>query len=354
MKLNKNFILSSVSTIEQSILQLDKLTLKGLYPVLIVVDDSMKLIGTVTDGDIRRFLIKNHNFTEVVTKAANLSPIFTRVGNSIDRKLLEQFKIVPLLDELDRVVDILTSQFMVQKTLGHVPLVINAGGIGSRLYPYTKVLPKPLIPVGENPIIDHIIQSFVNYGVTSIKVILNYKKILIRSYIDDVWSRLNISYVEESKPLGTVGGLSLLDFSQSKSPFFVLTNCDVTIDHNIESIVDYHVKNRNEITVVSVIYEDKIPYGVLEVNGDSMLSTIHEKPEKSLLISAGVYIINTSLLSLIKTNTYLDMDVFLKKVIKKGYQVGVYPIQSDHWYDMGTIDGLTKMRERIGAPISHI
>jgi dTDP-glucose pyrophosphorylase len=354
MKLNKDLIIGSFATIEESILQLDRITYKGYYPALLLMDDSMKLLGTITDGDIRRFLLKNHNLKEVVNKAANLTPFFSKVGEYLDSKTLEYYKIVPILDSSNTVVDILTPQKTPKKTLGHVPLVINAGGIGSRLYPYTKVLPKPLIPVGENPIIDHIIESFVNYGVTSIKLILNYKKILIRSYIDDVWSRLNISYVEESKPLGTVGGLSLLDFSQSKSPFFVLTNCDVTIDHNLESIVDYHVKNKNEITVVSVIYEDKIPYGVLEVNGDSLLSTIHEKPNKSVLISAGIYIINTSLLSLMKTNTYLDMDVFLKKIIKKEYQVGVYPIQSDHWYDMGTIDGLTKMRERIGAPISHI
>ncbi len=354
MNPNDNLLINLSATIEESILQLDKITYKGNYPAIVVCDASKKLVGTLTDGDVRRYLLTNHNLNEVVTKAANLSPFFSRIGEPYDRKLIEQFKIVPVLDQENNIVDILTAQQPFRKTLGHVPLVINAGGMGARLYPYTKVLPKPLIPVGENPIIDHIIESFVKYGITSISIILNYKKLLIKSYVDDVWNKLNVNYLEETKPLGTIGGLSLLDFNPSAFPCFVLSNCDVMIDYNLAPVLDYHNKNKNDVTVLSVIYEDKIPYGVLEVNKDNLLSTINEKPKKSVLISAGMYIINSALISVIEPNTYLDMDGFLQQLIAKGFRVGIYPIQSDYWYDMGTIDGLTKMREKIGAPISQV
>jgi dTDP-glucose pyrophosphorylase len=354
MTLNDILIIASTTTIEESILQLDKVTYKGNYPALIICDTSMKLVGTLTDGDIRRYLLKNHNLKENVTKASNLSPIFSRLGEPFDIKLINQLRIVPVINQEDKVVDILTTQQPVKKTLGHVPLVINAGGIGARLYPYTKILPKPLIPVGESPIIDHIIESFTKYGITSINIILNYKKILIKSYLDDAWSKLNIRYLEETKPLGTVGGLSLLDFFPSTFSFFILTNCDVLIDISFDVVIDYHNKNMNDITILSVIYEDKIPYGVLEVDGDNLLSTIHEKPKKSVLISAGIYIIKSTLISEIESDTHLDMDIFLQQITAKGFRVGIYPIQSDHWYDMGTIDGLTKMRERLVAPIVHI
>jgi dTDP-glucose pyrophosphorylase len=344
---NNNLLIYSSATIEESILQLDSITYKGYYPALIVCDAAMKLVGTITDGDIRRYLLKNHNLNGNNIKAANLSPFFLRVGEPLNKKLLEQFKIIPIIDQDSKVIDVLTFQQPKKNTLGHVPLVINAGGRGTRLYPYTKVLPKPLIPVGENPIIDHIIESFIKYGITSITIILNYKKLLIKSYIEDVWSKLNVKYLEEKKTLGTVGGLSLLDFNPSSFPYFVLSNCDVMIEHNLESIIEYHNKNYNDITVLSVIYEDRIPYGVLEVNGDNLLSNINEKPKKSVLISAGLYVINSVLIPLIEKDTYLDMDALLQIIINKGYRVGVYPIQSEHWYDMGTIDGLNKMRERL-------
>jgi dTDP-glucose pyrophosphorylase len=353
MRLNSDLYVLSNYTIEKTIQQLDKLTYEGYYPALIIVDDSMKLIGTVTDGDIRRYLLKNQSLNESITKAANSLPFILRNGDELDRKLLGQYKIVPVIDIDDVLIDIITVQKINKRIWSHVPLVINAGGVGSRLYPYTKILPKPLIPIDENPIIDHIIKYFVNYGLKNVSLILNYKKILIKSYVDEIWKTLQLSYLEESKPLGTIGGLSLLDFSPALFPFFILSNCDVLIDYNLEAILDYHVKNNNDITVLSVIYQDKLPYGVLEVNDENQLSTIHEKPQKSVLISSGIYIINTSLKNFIEPETYMDMDVFLQEIIAKDFRVGIYPIHAEHWYDMGTIEGLTRMRERMGAQLSH-
>jgi dTDP-glucose pyrophosphorylase len=353
MRLDSDLYIFSNLTIEKTIQKLDKLTYEGYYPALIIVDRSMKLLGTVTDGDIRRYLLKNQRLNEFITRAANSLPFILRIGDDFDRKLLGRYKIVPVVDMNNVLVDIITTQKIIHRNWSHIPLVINAGGVGSRLYPYTKVLPKPLIPVDENPIIDHIIKFFVNYGLNNISLILNYKKILIKSYVDEIWNKLHLNYLEESEPLGTIGGLSLLDLNPSFFPFFILSNCDVLIDYNLESILDYHTKSDNDITILSVIYQDKFPYGVLEVNDENLLSTIHEKPEKSVLISSGIYIINTSLKKFIEPDTYMDMDVFLRQMIIEGFRVGVYSIHSEYWYDMGTIEGLTKMRERMGVQVSH-
>ena len=346
--LDKDHIVDDSISINQSIDSLNKLTLKNKYPLLIIVDSQNKLKGTLTDGDIRRYLLRNQDFSLNAIDAANLNPFFFFHQNEKNQQLKQPllvYKVIPIIDKDFKLIDIISVKILSNQSLKGIPIIINAGGIGSRLYPYTQILPKPLIPINDKPIIDHIINSFVKYGIDSFQIVLNYKRQLIRSYLEDTWININFDYIEEEKALGTLGGLSLISSSHLNHPFFILSNCDVLIDYDFEKITSFHEKNRYDMTIVSVIMENKIPYGVLEIDSNNLLSKITEKPHQNVLINSGVYLMNSKLLDMLEINQHVDMDVFILKCLQLGKAIGVYPINNSDWYDMGTLDGLARMQE---------
>ena len=226
-----------------------------------------------------------------------------------------------------------------------IPVVIMAGGLGTRLYPYTKILPKPLIPVGELPIVEHIIQRFRHYGCTDFKLIVNYKKNMIKSYLNDLEKDYQVTYVDEDRPLGTGGGLSLLK-EKVEGPFF-LTNCDVLVDADFGDIYKYHRNQNNLVTMVCAVKHFTIPYGVIELGQEGEISRITEKPEMNFLTNTGIYVVDDAVLDCIRDDEPIGFPDVIDACRKAGEKIGVYPVSENSWMDMGQLEELEKMRRRL-------
>ena len=226
-----------------------------------------------------------------------------------------------------------------------VPVVIMAGGKGTRLDPYTRVLPKPLIPVGDLPIIEHIMQQFEQYVCQDFHIIVNYKKQLIKAYFNENERHYQVSWYDEGSPLGTGGGLSLLKGKIQQT--FFLTNCDILLRNNYADILRFHRQNGNIITVVGAYKKLTIPYGVLEIGEGGVMEEIREKPELSFLTNTGMYLVEPEVLEDIPDNTVLGFPDIIEGQRQKGRKVAVYPVDEDAWMDMGQLSELERMRKRL-------
>ena len=208
-----------------------------------------------------------------------------------------------------------------------------AGGKGSRMEPFTKVLPKTLIPINEKPIIEHIIEQFTNVGCLNYYLTVNYKGKILKAYFEELQPNYNVSFVDEKDPLGTAGSLQYLRGKFDK-PFFV-TNCDIIIKTDFTSLYEFHRKGGYDITLVASAKEYIIPYGTCELNGKGHLSHINEKPKYDFLINTGLYILNPNILELIPKNKFYHITSLIEDAKKKGKKVGVFPIDDEAWIDVG-------------------
>jgi NDP-sugar pyrophosphorylase family protein len=211
--------------------------------------------------------------------------------------------------------------------------VIMAGGKGTRLDPFTRILPKPLIPIGDKSIIEIIIDKFLKYQINHFIVSVNEKSKIIKSYFEELNPPYSISYIHEPKPLGTAGSLKYLDKKDCHS--IIVTNCDIIIDADYADLVDSHLKDNNDITLVASMKQYKIPYGVCEIENGGALKTIIEKPEYNFLVNTGMYIIKTESLKLVPFEEYFHMTHLIEKVKAAGGKIGVYPISESSWIDTG-------------------
>jgi NDP-sugar pyrophosphorylase family protein len=208
-----------------------------------------------------------------------------------------------------------------------------AGGKGTRMEPFTKVLPKPLVPINEKPIIEHIIEKFTEVGCLDFYLTLNYKGKILKAYFEELQPEYNVSFVDEKKPLGTAGSLKYL-MGKFNKPFFV-TNCDIIIKANYASLYDFHLKGKYDITLVASAKEYIIPYGTCELNGNGHLSHINEKPKYDFLINTGLYILNPDILKIIPNNKFYHITHLIEDVKSMGKTIGVFPIDEDEWIDIG-------------------
>lgn len=320
--------------------------------ILFIVDENDVLIGALTDGDIRRWLLKSGELTAPVTAVMNSSPYSLSVQNRNEAiKLMKERCItaIPLVDDNRNIVDVcLLSDFGEDKQKGDlsgVPVVVMAGGKGTRLYPYTKILPKPLIPIGDTPIVERIIDYYTEFGIKEFYMTVNYKKAMIRSYFDEVSKDYMIKYVEEDKPLGTGGGVKLIKDKLDR-PIFV-TNCDALILADYDDIYEYHLKAKNDITMVSALKNFQVSYGVLHTGDNGVLESMEEKPKLSYFINTGMYIINPELIDLIPEDTMFHMTYLVEKAMTQGFKVGTYPISEDSFLDMGELSEMKRMEEKL-------
>ncbi len=309
-----------------------------------------KLKAAVTDGDIRKYILRGGALEGEIKQAANYQPISLPLEQRAKaRKLIEKESIdaLPLLDKQGRIVDIIfTSGVDVnnQKCAG-LPVVIMAGGLGTRLYPYTKILPKPLIPVGELPILEHIINRFCDFGCNDFRLVVNYKKNMIKSYFNELEKPYQVSYVDEDQPLGTGGGLCLLKGCM-KDTFF-LSNCDILLDADFADIADYHRQQGNIITMVCAVKHFTVPYGVIELNNDGTIQNMKEKPEMNFLTNTGVYVVEPRVVEELEDGKKQGFTDIIDHYRALGEKVGVYPISEQSWMDMGQIEELDNMRRRL-------
>lgn len=326
-------------TIQQAMKALNKASEK----CLLVIDENKKLLGTLTDGDLRRSILSGILVSENISNSFNANPtvlVNEKYNREQAKRILRSKKLdlVPIIDSNGIVIDFVTwsilgDEYQEQKDLINVPVVIMAGGKGSRLEPFTKVLPKPLVPINERPIIEHIIEKFVARGCTDFYITINYKGRILKAYFDELQPKYNVYFIDEKDPLGTAGSLRLLQ-GKFDSPFFV-TNCDIIIDADYNSIYKFHNKDDHDVTLVASTKEYIIPYGTCELNNNGHLSHIKEKPKYDFLINTGLYILNPNILELIPKDQFYHITHLIEDAKNQRNKVGVFPIDEEAWIDVG-------------------
>lgn len=325
--------------------------LDAVEPKVLFVVRNNKLCAAVTDGDVRRAILRKIPLTAMVKDIANYEPHYVRQGNEKQGMWLleeKQLPAVPIINEQFEIVGICRKENVKKKeeqNMLDIPVVIMAGGLGTRLYPYTRVLPKPLIPVGEIPISERIIQSFRDIGCTNIYMIVNYKKNMIKSYYNDLDCNYNVHFIEESEPRGTGGGLCFL--KNRIDDTFILTNCDILILEDVSKIVKHHNKEKNKVTMVCSLKKFEIPYGVVNFTEGGEISSFDEKPQMSYFTNTGYYILEREVFDYIGENERIGMPDIIERMKDSGEKVGIFPIGENSWLDMGQFDTMESMERKL-------
>ncbi len=334
----------SNSNIRQAI----KILNKSGARTLIVVDKNERLIGTLSDGNIRRSIINGFNLETSINKIYNKDPIFI-YENKIDLKkikkifLKKKIYLIPVVNKKKKIVKILyledvldfdNANYGANKYSKKLGVVIMAGGKGIRMQPYTKIFPKPLLPMGDDTVIDLIVSKFLDYKINNFYITTNYKHQQINSHFKKYKTKINYKLIKENKKLGTAGSLSYLKFS--KEDLFFVSNCDSVISENYNHVLNFHVNNKNDITIIVSKKSIKFPYGVCMLNDKKKFEGFKEKPSYNFLFNTGLYLINRSQLKILKKNQKIDMDDFILKLKKKKKKIGVYQIDYSRWEDLGS------------------
>ena len=345
------YIAMSQITVVEAMRRIDK----GARGILFIVDGEERLIGCVTDGDIRRWLISTADLSSPISRLMSYSPIYMHESEIIDTEAYMKRRSItalPILNSKHQIVKIVFLNAIGQPgndqdihSLSNVPVVVMAGGKGTRLYPYTRILPKPLIPVGDLPIVEHIIRLFCRFECKDFYLIVNHKKNMIKSYFNEIDEDYNIVFVDEEAPLGTGGGLSLLKGMINCT--FILTNCDILIKEDFFKIYDFHKKNKNIITMICSLKNFCVPYGVVEIGKHGELISMQEKPNFSFFTNTGCYIVEPEVIMGLKENQIIDFPNIVENYKNQGKRIGVYPIGESAWLDMGRLDELENMRTSI-------
>lgn len=326
----------------KSILEALKLMDTSKTKLLFVFDDG-KFEGLLTIGDIQRAILNDTNLTSSISYILDKNKIYASVNEPIDdiKKKMSKLRAecMPVVDENGNLVkvyswkDLFGSNAQTEYPSLNIPVVIMAGGMGSRLAPLTNIYPKPLIPVGEKTIVESIMDKFVRYNCHDFYMSVNYKADTIKNYFDFINNpEYNVSYFQEDKPMGTAGSLRLLK-DKINSTFFV-SNCDILIEEDYANILEYHRCNKNELTVVAAVKTISIPYGTIITGENGLLESIEEKPTLSFKINTGLYILEPTLLDDIP-DAFFHITHLMEKLKAQGRRVGVYPISQNDWKDMG-------------------
>ena len=343
-----SYIVSEDTTVFETMEKIDRNT-KG---IAFVCTKGQVLSGVVTDGDIRRHILHNGDLQEAIINIANKSPYAVSKLEDIDYSLFMQEHSITALPIINKKRELLSIEFLNKEKVyknNHlkVPVVIMAGGKGTRLYPYTEILPKPLIPIGEKTIIEHIMDRFERFGCNCFNVIVNYKKNFIKSYFLDSEIERDVEFTDENVFLGTGGGLKLLEGKYDGT--FFLSNCDILIEEDYSEILETHKREKNIITMVCAMKNVTIPYGTVEVSEEGRVTCLKEKPSYSFLTNTGLYVIEPEFLKKIPENTFIHITDIIQKCLEDGEKVGVYPISDHAWMDMGQIEEMEKMKKRLGV-----
>lgn len=321
---------------------------------LLIVGTDKYFEGLLSIGDLQRAIIKNIDLNTSISDVLRNDIIVARENESQDEIKKRMIKIraefMPVLNHKNEIVDIIFWDDLFRDTKLpplekiKIPVVIMAGGQGTRLKPITNVLPKPLIPISEKPIVEHIIERFVQVGCSEFIFSVNYKSELIEYYFSSFnHSEYTIQYFKEEKPLGTAGSLHLLK-GIINSTFFV-SNCDIIIDQDYSEIYRYHKTNGNELTLVAALKHYKIPYGTVETEEDGVLLSMQEKPELTYKINAGLYILEPHLLNEIPKNEFFHITDLIETIKDRKGKIGVFPVSEKSWRDIGEWDEYLKHKE---------
>lgn len=340
-----DLLVKPTMTVKEVVLYMETKNIKAV----IVVDADNFVLGLFTLGDMRHYFLNNGDLLSRITEAMNPHPItFLNEKDAEEMKKNKELIIYPIVDENGKIINAIYKNDIncVSEALQHVPVVIMAGGKGTRLYPYTKILPKALMPIGDLTITERIINSFQRYGCNDFHMVLNHKAEMIKSYYNDLKKNYSISFVTEDKFLGTGGGLAYLKGKLDKT--FFLSNCDILINADFECIYKTHKREKNKITFVCAMKDIVIPYGIVETNASGKIISMKEKPEFSFLTNTGLYVVEPEVIEEIEENEFIHLPDIAQRYMNKGEKVGVFPISEKAWMDMGQFSEMESMLKELG------
>lgn len=344
-------IQSKIIDSEQTIIQTMKLMDDARTKSLLVFEGE-KFLGMITNGDLQRAIIANKPFSMPIGALINnAKKKYAHQGDDIqhikDWMLEVRAEFMPVLDNSGNLIDVIFWDDLFKESQTdnrakiNLPVVIMAGGMGTRLKPITNVIPKPLIPVGDKTILEVILDQFEGIGCNKFYMSVNYKADMIKYYLSQIDHKYDIEYFQEKKPLGTIGSVSLLK-EKISTPFFV-SNCDSINEQDYRDVYDYHVRNHNDLTIVTMVKSFKIPYGVIETGKDGLMTALSEKPEVTYQINTGVYILNPSCIEEIPEGEVFHITQLMEKLKLRGARVGCFPVSEKAWKDMGEWPEYLKM-----------
>lgn len=330
--------LSLDASIITALRQMDARKVKMLF-----VFEGEHFVSILTIGDIQRAILNNIVLEAPVSQIVDRCKKFAHIGEPMDeirRKMLAlRAECMPILNESGELVDVVLWSDLFEKEETafrekiNLPVVIMAGGKGSRLKPITNVIPKPLVPIGNKTILEEIMDQFEAIGCRKFYMSVNYKSDMVRFYLDQLEHKYDIDFFKEDKPLGTIGSVSLLK-GRISTPFFV-SNCDIVIDQDMRDVYDYHLENHNDLTIVTAVKSFRIPYGVVETGENGLMTALKEKPELTYMINSGVYILNPECIDEIPEGEFFHITQLMEKIKARGGRVGCFPISEHAWKDMG-------------------
>lgn len=324
---------------------------EGSLQIALVVDESHHLVGVVTDGDIRRGLLKGVTLEEPVERIMRKD--FTTAPTDVSREMVlnlmkqKELRQIPVVDDQGRIVDLKIINDMIEMPAVDNFVILMAGGQGVRLKPLTVDCPKPLLKVGSKPLMETILENFIEYGFHNFFISVNYKAEMIREYFQDGsrWG-VSIRYIHEDKQMGTAGALGLIPETPA-APVIVM-NGDLLTKVNFQHLLDFHQSHRAKATMCIRDYHFQCPYGVIKTD-HYRLTQIEEKPTHTFFVNAGIYVLDPEILDLIPGDTRIDMTTVFERTIQKGYETVVFPVR-EYWMDIGMVDDF----ERANGEYSEI
>jgi dTDP-glucose pyrophosphorylase len=330
--------ISPTVTIRNALKKMDQLQRK-----LLIVTYENKFVSLLSIGDIQRAIINNKSLETIISEVLRENVRVAKSDTSFYeiKKMMFDFRMefCPVVNselEIEKIYfweDVFLEKKPIPFKKFNLPVIIMAGGMGSRLKPLTSVLPKPLIPINNKSIIEEIFDKFSVYGCDSFYISVNYKAELIQYYLTNQNLPYQLSFIKETIPMGTAGGISLLK-GKINSTFFV-SNCDIIVDQDYSEMLDFHIEKKNEITLIAALKNYSIPYGTIISGENGQLIDIKEKPEYTFMINSGMYILEPHLIHEIPENSYFHITDLIDIVKKRNGNIGVYPVSEKSWKDIG-------------------
>lgn len=327
----------------------------GSLQIALVVDEDKKLLGTITDGDIRRSILKGLELDDTVDKIMHRGPATAFVTTVREEILaLMQFKQVqqiPILDLQGHVVGLELLNDLITPDKKTNSVVIMAGGLGSRLRPLTDDCPKPLLKIGDKPILETIVENFIECGFSNFYFSVNYRADMVEDYFGNgaKWN-INIEYLREDKRMGTAGSLSMLP-KDIKDPVLIM-NGDLLTKVNFQHLLDFHTENQAAATMCVREYNFQVPYGVVKIE-DNRLLNVDEKPAQRFFVNAGIYVLDPGVLEHVPKDEYFDMPDLFNSLVESGKASVAFPIR-EYWLDIGHVDDFERANGEYGEVFNEL
>lgn len=310
----------------------------------VIVDDNEVIIAILTDGDFRRAVLRGLDLNENVLEIANRTFKYVKSScshyDALEIMQRGKFGFLPVVDDEGKLVEIVAKNDLIAADVSVSPpvriesfAVIMAGGKGTRMAPFTEVLPKPLIPIGDKTMIEIVMDEYAKFGIDIFYISVGHKAKMIKSYFEYCENSYQINYINEDKPLGTCGALKYLE-GKFTSPFFV-SNCDIIIKNDYAKIYKYHQAEGYILTIVTSMQHVIVPYGVCELKDNGSLLRIKEKPKFDYLINTGMYVLSPEALQFIPSDCYFDITDLIEALLANNLKVGVYPVSEQSYIDVG-------------------